>query len=354
MRKIKAKKDFVNKMLAKRNDGENMIRESGDIKKPQEKAAEDVQEEGGENMPKIKNTENQTQETGKENLTTADSAENQTQENAGEKPPKKKWKFGIYQICMLVGIALMVFSAYKLISIFSDYQKSNALYSNIGNHFTVKAPELDYSSEGVPEELEWYEQISVNLKGLKEQNKDVVGWIYFETMDISYPVLYSGDNETYLRTSMDRKYATAGSIFMEGKNHPDFEDSHTIIYGHNMRNLSMFGTLKYFKQDGYYDDHSYFQIFAEGKVYRYQIFAYADIPADSDVYTVPYAASKGFQSFINGLYKTSYKDTGVTATKDDKIITLSTCSTSDDIRFVVHAVRVDEQEVNTDGTNAEE
>ena len=76
---------------------------------------------------------------------------------------------------------------------------------------------------------------------MKQINPDVVGWIYFENDDLSYPVLYSGDNDKYLRTTIDGSDATAGAIFIEGGNSPDFQDQNTIVYGHNMRNLSMFG-----------------------------------------------------------------------------------------------------------------
>ena len=169
------------------------------------------------------------------------------------------------------------------------------------------------------------------------------GWIYFENEDISYPVLYSGDDDTYLRRTLDQKPATAGSIFLEGMNNPDFEDSHTLIYGHNMRNLSMFGKLKYYKEDpDYYMDHMYFQILKGDVVYRYQIFAYEDVTPDSYIYAVPYGPTEEFADFIDRIYASSYRQTGIVASKDDKILTLSTCSTSGEGRFVVHAVRVDE------------
>lgn len=246
----------------------------------------------------------------------------------------------VSMIIMIIGIILIVVAGYQLFRIMRDYHNSNKLYDNLEKEYVTS---VEAETEGTEIEVPWYELASVDLESLKEVNPDVIGWIYFENEDISYPVLYSGDNDTYLRTALDKTSATAGSIFMEGANTPDFEDSHTIIYGHNMRNLSMFGKLKYYKEEGYYSDHAYFQIFVEGKVYRYQIFAYEDVPADSFVYTVPYTADSSFQSFIDKIYRSSYEDTGVTATKEDKIITLSTCS-SDDNRFVVHAVRVDTHE----------
>ena len=91
----------------------------------------------------------------------------------------------------------------------------------------------------------------------------------------------------------------------------------------------------------HYEEHQFFQIFSGNEIYRYQIFAYEDVDADSFVYSVPYAEDDAFQNFIDEIYKISYKETGVTATNMNKIITLSTCS-NDDKRFVVHAVRVNQ------------
>lgn len=238
------------------------------------------------------------------------------------------WKMG-----MLLGAAMILIAGWNIYRISKDYNDSNALYDELSDNYVTENQKA--------QEEKWYESAQVDLEELQKQNKDVTGWLYFENEDISYPIMYSGDDTTYLHTALDGSYASAGSIFMEGNNKPDFEDSHTIIYGHNMRNLSMFGKLRYYKQKEYYDDHAYFQTFTEKGIYRYQIFAYADVPADSFVYQVPYGADDSFESFIQQLRKQSYYDTGVDVTKNDKVVTLSTCSTTG-MRFIVNAVRVDE------------
>ncbi|MFR2745653.1 MAG: class B sortase [Roseburia hominis] len=156
-------------------------------------------------------------------------------------------------------------------------------------------------------------------------------------------MLYSGDDETYLHTDLYGNASKSGCIFMEGNNVPDFNDCHTILYGHNMKNGSMFGSLKQYKNDGFYEKNAYFTVFTEDAAYRYQIFTYSDVPEDSDVYTTGYLPDETFDGFLTELLKSSYKDTGVAVGKDDKVLTLSTCS-GDGLRFVVHAVRVDEHE----------
>lgn len=239
----------------------------------------------------------------------------------------------VWKIVMLMGAAMVLIAGWNIYRISKDYSDSNALYSKISDTYVA--------TEKEKKEGKWYDVAQVNLQELKKQNGDVTGWLYFENEDISYPIMYSGDDTTYLHTALDGSYASAGSIFMEENNHPDFQDSHTIIYGHNMRNLSMFGKLRYYKQKEYYDNHTYFQIFTDKGIYRYQIFAYADVPADSFVYQVPYGTDDSFTSFIQQLKKQSYYDTGVDVTQKDKVVTLSTCSTTGK-RFIVNAVRVDE------------
>lgn len=208
---------------------------------------------------------------------------------------------------------------------------------------SLQAPSEE--KEAVPK-IVTEEQIMQAIRTLKEQNEDVIGWISFDNLDISYPIMQGVDNNEYLRHTFSKKYNKAGSIFMEAENTSDFEDCHTIIYGHNMKNLSMFGQLKYYKDDGFYDEHQYFTIYTEENVYRYQIFAYYDISATGDVYAIGFAHDAVFGEFVNNMVTRSYYDTGVEVAESDKVITLSTCSTSEENRFVVNAKRVESKTSN--------
>lgn len=232
------------------------------------------------------------------------------------------------KIILFTGIIIVFGSVGGFLYIYMGYQKSNSLYDGLNQQYATK--------EEAPQE--WYDMIDVDIAGLQAINPDVVGWIYVEGTDISYPIMYSGDDEAYLRTTMDGEAATAGSIFLEGYNLPDFSDSHNIIYGHNMRNLSMFGSLKFYKSvDNYLEEHKYFQIITADCKYRYEIFSYFDTEAASWVYAVPYSADEEFGNYISELLKHSYADidTEKEVTYTDKVTTLSTCSTSGN-RFTVH------------------
>ena len=156
-------------------------------------------------------------------------------------------------------------------------------------------------------------------------------------------IRYSGDDSKYLRSDIYGNYHIAGCIFLEGLNNPDFSDYHSIIYGHNMRNTTMFGDLKRYKNDeGFYEKNQFFNVYTADKVYRYQIFSYYDVDEDSDIYTVGYGADDSWQAMIDKMVASSMKDTGIHPTKEDKVVTLSTCSKAGETkRFVVHGVLVD-------------
>ncbi len=250
-----------------------------------------------------------------------------------------KWNL-IYGILITAGLVMIVYSLLNIIDIYKDYSSSNELYSELSDQY-IKIKDNDKSDKTA-----WYDILSVDFEGLKAKNSDVCAWIYFENEDISYPVMYSGDDDYYLRRTLDKSDATAGSIFLEGENNSDFSDLHSIIYGHNMKNLSMFGKLKYYDRDEeYYDSHQYFQIILPDKKLRYQIYSYETVSEDSSIYTVGYGQDDNFQQFINQTISDSLRDTGIVPQTSDRIVTLSTCSTSGDTyRFVVHGVLVSEYE----------
>lgn len=252
----------------------------------------------------------------------------------------------------------MLIAAGVLYGTMNEYNKTESLYEETSDEY-VSVNDVVHDNEAVLEGTEgivdtlkvdevdaWWNYASVDVASLKEKYPEVVGWIIFENEDISYPILYSGDNTKYLRRTYTGEVAKAGSIFLDGESTPDFSDPHVLIYGHNMRDLSMFGKLKYYKtQKGYYQEHKYFQIFTGDKVYRYQIFAYEDVPETSNVYYAYGAEPEGFQDVIDEITASSYCSSEIVASEDDHIVTLSTCtSAGDDKRLIVSAVRLDEHD----------
>jgi len=244
---------------------------------------------------------------------------------------------------LCIGVLCIGIAICGLLGIFMDYKVSDDTYNEAEQEYvTINTEEL-----GETNNVPWYEMVLVDVKGLHQKYADVVGWIFFEDGSISYPVVHGIDNNQYLHTTYDGKQAKAGSIFIEATHSPDFSDTHTLIYGHNMGNLSMFGRLKYYRAEkDYYNGREYFQIHTGDEILRYKIFAYQHIEEDGFVFTEYFSSGK---ELAKRLRAGSMRKVDIDIEDDDKIVTLSTCTVDDKFRFVVSAVLVEKYSI-TDQT----
>lgn len=224
-----------------------------------------------------------------------------------------------------------------------EYISNSSDKKDLADKSAGSSSKTDEATEDDPNA--WYHDIDVDLAGLKKLNPDIVGWIYFEgDVGISYPLLYSGD-DYYLNHNYQNEEESAGSIYIEKNNNPDLSDAHTLIYGHNMRNLSMFGKLRYYKtEEDYLKTHRYFQLITETGAYRYEIFTYKDVSTlTGGIYTTWKYVDDDFKEFVEDtICQGSYVDTDIDVDDETHIVTLSTCSYDSDVRFTVSAMRVDE------------
>lgn len=248
----------------------------------------------------------------------------------------------------LAGLAMIVGAAIYLGSVFWEYQRGGNEYDALQKMvFTEQnaagqPPDNGENLDGGDAVTKEDRKIMQAIRKLKKENKDVVGWIVFDNMELSYPIMQGADNAYYLTHTFSGETNSAGSIFMEAANSSDFSDCHTILYGHNMKNQTMFGQLKKYRTEDFYKGHEYFAIYTENEIYRYQIFAYYDISEFGDIYTIGFEPDEEFAAFIGDMKKRSYYDTGVEVTGQDRVITLSTCSEKGK-RFVVNAKRTGTQ-----------
>ena len=189
----------------------------------------------------------------------------------------KNQKSKRWLLFIIAGIAAIAAALYLYLPDFLDNLRSAQTYDDLRDSY-VEAPEGDGGEE---KEDWWLTDVFVNFEELRGENEDIIAWIRFDNTEetqIDYPVLYSGDNTEYLRKDLYGNEHTAGSIFLEGLNQPDFSDYYSIIYGHNMRDGSMFGSLDKYKEQSFWSDNQYFTLYTENMVYRYQVFACQKIP----------------------------------------------------------------------------
>lgn len=253
----------------------------------------------------------------------------------------------VSNIVLGIAVTVFLFSAYKLISIYSEYHKGDKEYESIANEVIViqTTEEGKEPQEESQQEIQSHVLLKVDFDKLQKINKDVVGWIQFdEPKKISYPVVKGADNDKYLKTTFEGKQNSAGTIFMDEVNAGDFSDRNTFIYGHNMKNGSMFGQLRKFKTKDYYEQNRYFYIYTpDGKEVKYQIFAVCIVEDTSRSYTRFYNSDEEYMDYLNYLKSIARYDTGVELTADSKIVSLSTCTNvSDTQRLLVHGVKISE------------
>ena len=174
-------------------------------------------------------------------------------------------------------------------------------------------------------------------------NKEVVGWIRFDNPDkISYPIVKGTDNDKYLKTTVEGKRNAAGSIFMDANNAADFTDKNTFIYGHNMKNGSMFGQLRKYKNADFYKENPYFYIYTpDGQEVKYQVYAVCIVEDTSDSYNKFYADEDEYVKYLQYIKSLSRYDTGVEASADSQLVSLSTCTNvTETQRLIVHGVKL--------------
>ena len=263
-----------------------------------------------------------------------------------EKQQKTKKKGDLLlTLVLIIAIAVFCYAAFNLFHIYTEYKKGTDEYNHIEQMaVTDRAPD---AQEVAGPEAQPKAPINVDFASLKSVNPDVVGWIYVEALNhISYPIEQGKDNETYLHQTYEGNYNFAGTLFIDYENSSDFNDCNTLVYGHNMKNGSMFGHLKKFAEDqNVYNKSKYFWILTPDKNYRYEIISAYTTGVDSDTYTLFKGPGEEFQRYLETIkgYSEISTDPGELTIKD-KIVTLSTCTGNESTRFVVQGRRISSED----------
>lgn len=277
---------------------------------------------------------------------------NNTQKQPEQK--KKKKSDVLLTIALIAAIAVFCYAAFNLYHIYTEYRKGTDEYNQI-EEMAVTERDAD-SAEVAGPSAQIKPPIEVDFDKLKSVNEDVVGWIYVDALpDISYPIVKGKDNQTYLHQTYEKNYNFAGTIFVDYENSGDFSDCNTLVYGHNMKNGSMFGHLKKFREDDkLYKQDKYFWILTPERNYRYEIISAYTTGVNSDTYTLFKGPGEEFEKYletIKGYSEIKTDDTDLTI--KDRIVTLSTCTGNESTRFVVQGKRVDAEDADGATTNTD-
>lgn len=227
-------------------------------------------------------------------------------------------------IINFIVIIIFLLSAYKLIEKHISNKKANEVYS-----------ELQEIKENLTENNE--ESLEEEVLDLSYINEDYRGWITIENTNIDYPILQGEDNDYYLSRDINKEYLKSGSIFLDYRNN-NFDDKNTVIYGHSMRNGTMFGQLKYFKESGALDENKYIYILSpEGKTLKYEIFSVYTSDINDNYIETSFNSDEEYKEFLDKICEKSLFTVNIDISTEDKILTLSTCSYEyENARTVIH------------------
>lgn len=230
--------------------------------------------------------------------------------------------------------AVFIVSAVNVYTVLKEYQQADAVYQQVQNEFVVTPTTVTTAAPKEEAPLVETSGIAVDFAKLSATNKDVIGWIYCADTPINYPVVQAGDNATYLHAGLDGKYLRSGTIFADYRNGVIGADDQFVLYGHSMKNKTMFGSLMGYKKQAYYDAHPVLYYLTPDAEYRIELFAGCVMKVVDIIYQ-PNPGEEEYATYIAEMRKRSTFRSEVSVSAEDSIVVLSTCSYEfDNARYV--------------------
>jgi len=223
-------------------------------------------------------------------------------------------------VILLACITIVIYSTYSLFGIYQKYEVSAKTYRVIEDIYNDAQADSSRTEE---------------MKGI---NNDYVGWITIKDTKVNYPVVKTKNNSFYLSHNFYKEEDFVGTIFMDSENVIDSLDKNIILYGHNMKDHSMFGSLKKYLDQDYFQKHKTVQLDILDKTYEWEIFA-AYTSHEIDWMQTKFDDENDFENYLSDIHKKSNVSEQIAIDNEDNILTLSTCTvnSNETERFIVHA-----------------
>ena len=237
----------------------------------------------------------------------------------------QKAKTYLYWATIIVLSALMLLSIYKIYQGYSVYRDE----ASVKSQMSVYSPSFSNS------------EISTDpLAEAKKINSDICAWIKIDYTNIDYPIVQSNDNNYYLRRNIYKEYARAGTIFMDYRCSKLFEDFNTIIYGHNLKNSSMFSELTKFKNSDFFNQHDTFYIATDDGYLTLKAYAYLVVNEDSKIYSLANTETQK-ESYIEYINQNASVVSDYThIDTESQVVILSTCTNVTDEQRAVLVAKI--------------
>jgi sortase, srtB family len=237
----------------------------------------------------------------------------------------QKTKTYLYWAAIIVLSAIMLLSIYKIYQGYSVYRDE----ANVKSQMSVYSPNFSNS------------EISTDpLAEAQKINSDICAWIKIDDTNIDYPIVQSNDNNYYLRRNIYKKYARAGTIFLDYRCSKLFEDFNTIIYGHNLKNGSMFSELTKYKKSEFFNQHDTFNIATDNEYLVLKAYAYLVVNDDSKIYSLADTDSQR-ESYIKYINENAtVLNEQIEIDSESQIVILSTCTNVTDEQRAVLVAKI--------------
>ena len=261
----------------------------------------------------------------------------ETSINSESKSKKEKKHHFFFNFIIILCVAAIIFSSYNIVLWFIDNYKSKKMIDDIYNNVNITEETISL------DDLQFTKR-HYDLKKLLAQNTDTVGWIYVKGTNIDYPVVQTTDNDYYLNHSFDRSSNSAGWIFADYRCDATNNCLNTVMYGHNRKDASMFGSLQRVLGEEWYsnEENLYINYSTLNETHIYRVFStFVCNDADVEAYTQTHFSNKeDFLKYVQTLKKHSSHDFGTDTSQAQQIITLYTCYGLNNQRLLVCAVLV--------------
>lgn len=232
------------------------------------------------------------------------------------KKKNNKIKKIIIKIAILICFLGALFFAVGIILNLREYKKAQDSYQSL-------AKAKSYNEQQTTESLLLTKE---EIDELKSINSKFYAWIICEGTNIAYPIVQGDDNEYYLTHLFTNEINNAGCLFIDYREFSDFTNYNTVVYGHNMKDETMFSILSEYKNQEYYENHKEMIIQTEQKNYKLELFSAYTVPDEFDAWKIDFQTTEEFKTWLEQAKQLSDFQTELTPSEEDRIVTLSTCA----------------------------
>ena len=264
-------------------------------------------------------------------------------EQKGKRSKKKLWT--ILYVLLILGCLISIGGMFL-------YMKEDKRQEEVAVEVQKEIEEQYVNEEADPVLAE----LPIDFKGLQEENPEIYAWLEVPDTNINYPILqHEGEDQSYYLTrDLNGEKNQAGSIYTEDYNNKDFQDYHTVLYGHNMKNGSMFHNVRYFADREFFEEHRELYVYMPEKILKYEIIACYEYDDRHLLGMFDYDDMEAYGEYLEEIMnpRSMYAmiREGWELDTDDKLLTLSTCiANKPNNRRLLQAVLVEEVDAEYKG-----